>query len=365
MNPIEKDLKKILSQNIRISDTVENKLQDTYKMLPEKNARRKSLKTAAAALAVLCIALPVAAYASAKTEFFQAMFGNSTKKSNEVMQKEIDNGKGSKTTVTIPSKEYVPVDETEAEKILGEWVMDEPIQKKIGSHTLTIQNFVYDKNGALMYFTLEREGGVTALSGNQETNMAKGAFFTEESDFHFICETEKGIIGYSNIYVDTVKSIPDKMYCSAYILWGGQTLEDGDIPYLRLDTYPGPRKELDEDTEPTTEKIPLTDKAPIPMEVIDLREERYLEYSPISITVNMAKGFGLSADEAKDPYSLKYMAIRYKDGSVYVISDRENNIANDGYVLGSETYYKTIFNRLVNTDSIEEILVNDVRFPVE
>lgn len=363
MKQTEKRIKEILSQDIHIPDTVENRIQDTYKRLERKSpAGPKSFKTVAAALLILCIALPAAAYASAKTDFFQAMFGNSTKKSNDVIHKEVDNGKGGLTSVTIPSKEYVPVDETEAEKVIGEWVMDDPLEKKIGSHTLTVKNFVYDKNGALMYFTLEREGGVTALSGDQETNVAKGAFFTEGSDFDFTYETEKGVHGYGNIYVDTVKSTPDKMYCSAYILWV-DTLEDGDRPQLVFNTYPCPQKELTEDTGFTTEKISLTDKEPIPLKVIDWGEEGYLAYSPISLTVDMSKGSGLSEEQAQDPYYQEQLKIIYDDGNEYVISDTENNIENTGYVLGSGTYYKVMFNRLVNVDAIKEIIVGDLIFP--
>lgn len=363
MKQKEKRIKEILSQDIHIPDAVENRIQDTYRSLGGKKVSRpKNFKTAAAALAVLCIALPAAAYASAKTDFFQAMFGNSTKQSNDVIHKEVDNGKGGRTPVTIPSKEYVPVDEAEAEGAIGEWVMDEPIEKKVGSHTLSIKNFVYDKNGALMYFTLEREGGVTALSGDQETNVAKGAFFTEESDFYFTYETEKGVYGYENIYVDTIKGTPDKMYCSAYILWT-DTLEDGDRPQLVLHTYPCPRRELTEDTEFTTEKISLTDKEPVPLKVIDRGEEGYLAYSPISLTIDMSKGFGLAEEEAQDPYYQKQTKIVYEDGDEYVIFDE--NIDNSGYVLGSGTYNKVMFNRLVNVDEVKEIIVNDVIVPVE
>lgn len=365
MDQTEKRIREILSQDVQIPDLVQERILDTYEQLPAKKSRRpRQMRAAAAILALLCLALPAAAYASAKTGFFQAMFGNSTKGSHDVIHKMVDNGKGGQTAVTIPSKEYVPVDETEAERLIGEWVMDEPIVRTIGSHTLTLQNFAYDRNGALLYFTLEREGGVTALAGDEDTNQAKGATFTEEADFYFTYETQNGVYGYADIYIDTVKSTPDKMYASAYILWV-DPLKDGDIPCLALTTYPCPRKDLGEDTDYSDfpiKKIPLTDKGPIPTEVIDLGEQGYLEYSPISMTIDMARNFGLSAEEAQDPYNVRYLAIQYTDGSLYVIFDSAENIANDGYVLGSGTYYKTMFNRLVDTASIKEILVNDVSF---
>ncbi len=361
----EKDLRKIFKQNIQIPQETEKRIQDAYKMLPPPVSHRSRRQMpAAAVLALLCIALPVGAYASVKTDFFQAMFGNDTKQSSPVIQKEIDNGKGGTTAVTIPSREYVPVNEEKAEEILGAWLSDEPIERQIGSHTLSIQNFVYDKNGALMYFTLEREGGVTALRGDQETNLGKGAFFTEEADFYFICETEQGTLGFDNTYVDTVKSSPDKMYCSAYILWQ-RTLEDGDIPCLRLDSYPCPHKDLTENMEISTEKIPLTHKAPLPMNTVDLGDQGYLEYSPISLTVDMARRLGLSKEQAQDPYYLEHLEILYEDNSSYVIYDKDSHIENSGYALGRETCYATLYNRLADTEKIVKIIVNDVEFPVK
>ena len=83
----------------------------------------------------------------------------------------------------------------------------------------------------------------------------------------------------------------------------------------------------------------------------------------------MSKGMGLSEDEAQDPYYMKHMEIKYKDGSSYVVSDSEELIENSGYVLGLTggvgAWYKTVFNRLVDTDEIAEIIVNDVSFQVE
>lgn len=361
----DKNMRKILSQDIQIPQEVESRIQDAYEQLPKREFRRqRTLRPAAAALAFLCIALPVVTYASVKTEFFQAMFGNDAKPSNQAIHKEIDDGKGGKTAVTIPSKEYVPVNDEEAETAIGEWVSNESIERKIGSHILSIKNFVYDKNGALMYFTLEKEGGVTALRGDQETNLSKGASFTDEADFYFICETKKGVVGFDNIYVNTVKGSSDKMYCSTYILWE-HTLEDGDVPYLTLDTYPCPRSELTESTEIATEKIKLTDKEPVPTHVIDLGDQGYLEYSPISLVVDMAKGFGLSEEQAQDPYCLKHLEILYKDKSNYVICDKNNNIENSGYILGRESHYTTMYNRLVDVDAIEKIIVNGTEFPVK
>lgn len=362
MKQTERHMKEILSRDIHMSQTVDKKIMDTYHLLGKRKTRPKKNLGAAAAIAALCLVVPGVVYASSKTEFFQAMFGNTTKESHQAIPREVDTGKGYTTDVILPSQEYVPVDEAKAEEAIGPWVSEEPLEKQIGSHTLRIESFAYDQNGALMYFTLEREGGVTALFGDQESNMAKGASFTEESDFYFTYETEQGIGGFDNIYIDTVKSTPDKMFCYSYILWS-EPLSASDLPCLVLSTYPCPRKEVTEETPVETEKIKLTDKEPIPVNTVDMGENGYLEYSPISLSVDMSKGFGLSLEEARDPYYLTYLEIVYQDGSSYVVADTENNVANSGYVLGCDTYYKTMFNRLADVEAIQEIIVNDVRFP--
>lgn len=376
----EKKMRDVLGKEIIISDIVNERIQDTYRILEEepaysgkKSRRRKNLYTAAAAAVIICLGMPGVVYASVKSGFFEGMFGNETKKSTDVIHTEIDDGKDGKVAVDIPSKEYVPVDEEKAEKMLGQWVMDEPIVTKIGDHTLTVQSFAYDKNAAMMYFTLEREGGVTALSGDMNTNLSKGAFFTEDADFYFYVEAAKEIVGAENIYVDLEKSTEEKMYCSSYILWP-ESVKESALIELVIDKYPEPMRNMPSASgeeerawqeQIETERITLTDKGQIPVQCIDFGQDGYVEYSPVSICIDMSKGLGLSEEEAADPYYMKHLEIKYKDGSSYVVSDKEANIDNSGYTLGTDKEYKAAFNRLVETDQIEEIIVNDVSFPVQ
>lgn len=363
MRRSEEQMREILNREIQISDTVEKRIQDTYSMLgKEKKKYHKGRKLVAAAAAVLCLAVPGVAYASANPDFFQGLFGNETKKSTKAFDREIDDGKDGKVSVTIPSKEYVPVDTAKAEELVGKWLMNETITVNAGkSHTLNIEGFVYDRNGAMMYFTLEREGGVTAFAGDEDTNLTKGATFTDETDFYFGVETKKGVAGYENTYIDMEKSTSDKIYGYSYILWS-QPLKEDDVPQLKLDTYPCARKELSEKTEIKTESIKLTDKGQVPTEILDLGEKGHIEYSPLSLSVDMAKGFGLTEEQAEDPYYTTYVGIKYRNGDSYVVSDDENSVDNSGYTLGSGTWYKVMYNRLVDPEEISEIEVNGVKF---
>lgn len=274
--------------------------------------------------------------------------------------------------------------------------MDEPVVKQIGEHTLTIESFVYDSTGAVMYYTLERKGGVTALRGDEDTNVAKGAMFTDDVDFRFDVrcggkdEKEEDLIfAGDNTYVDLEKSTQERLYCTSYLLWS-ENLKEGDIPKLVITRYPDTLKELDKlrpdltgmskeeaadeslykeyneaMAKTETEVIDLSEKGQVPDKSIDLGADGHLVYSPIAIRVDMSKGMGLSGDETMDPYFMKYLEIRYKDGSSYIVSDSENLIENSGYVLGADVWYKTVFNRLVDTDEIAEIIVNDKSFPVK
>ena len=212
MRRSEKQIQEILGREIEISDTVNERINDTYKMLhtasrnqPASARRRKRSFFAAAAAAIACLIIPTAAYAAANSDFFDAMFGNTTKKSTPAVTKEIDNQKGGTTTVTFPSREYVSVDPEKARELVGGGAMDSPLEKQLGEHILRIENLIYDKNSAFMYFTLEREGGVTMLIGNEETNRSKGAYFNEDDLWMFNIETTEGTLYGSNIYIDTEK----------------------------------------------------------------------------------------------------------------------------------------------------------------
>lgn len=389
----EKEMKEILGQEIQISDTVDKRIQDTYKMLRakekrnQKAPRRRRFSYAAAAIAAAaCLVVPGAVYAAANLDFFDAMFGNSTKKSTPVIETEVDTGKKNEdgtpkmTSVTLPSREFVPVDPQQAQDLTGGGCLKDPVVEKLGDHTLTIENMVYDQNGAVITFTLERPGGVTMMIGGADTNVTKGAYLAEDITYAFSFETTGDIFAGKNIYVDTEKSTADKMCCTAYLLWSDK-LPDGVFPSLSIAKYPYPMKEMldkretmeeeewiklckefDEKTE--TKSTPLTDQPAIPVQKLD----GCISYSPISLGVDLSKSLGLSDADAYDPGRLTHLEIRFQDGSSYVVSDEENHIENSGYVLGGvgdpQTWYMTAFNRIVDINEIKEIVVNEKTFPV-
>lgn len=376
MKYTENEMKQILEQEIEIPKKVDERLQDTYSRIRTQNKTRtthakKSWRKITAAAAVAALTLTVtggtaaAAYLSEHTDFFQGMFGNTTKSSQEHTQVLADPDKDDGMMADLPGKEYVPVDEEKADALIGGNVTEVNITKEIGGHTLTIENIVTDGNGMLMSMTLEKPGGVTALYADDETNRTKGAYFSPESSFSFFIEDQNGIPSGEFMYVDTEKSTPDKYYIYDYMIWG--STESTPIqPRLHIYTYPVTLGELQEINETDTEKrdqievtedyVDLPQCENVPMQSLNQDDTWICSYSPISMSINMSAQ--APEEEAQDPYCIKYIELKYKDGTNYTIF-KQDELDNTGYICGVDTEFRLTYNRIVNPDDISQIIIND------
>ena len=373
----ERKMKDLFGKKVEISNEVEERLESTYEILRSrsKSETKKQYKfpkvTVAAITAVLMISTGV--YASIRSDFFEGMFGNTTKTSTPAKPVSIDDGKGGTVDVVIPSKEFVDVDEERAQELLGDYVLEEPIVKELGEHTLTVENFLYNELGGLMYFTLEREGGVTALAGNEDTNLDKGANFTDEADFYFNVEIGEQIVGHENVYVDMQQSTAEKMYCYSYFLWS-EEIDVQQKPYLLIKKYPCTKGEIDRmDAEEYSqmfenvveEKVNLTEQDAVPTKTLDLGEKGTLRISAFALAFDIPKMFGLSGLGASSTLNVKHVEVQYKNGESYVVEDQNENINNTGYVIGCDPYYKVAFNRLVDVENVKAVVINEITIPVE
>lgn len=373
----ERKMKDLFGKKVEISNEVEERLESTYEILRSrsKSETKKQYKfpkvTVAAITAVLMISTGV--YASIRSDFFEGMFGNTTKTSTPAQPVSIDDGKGGTVDVIIPSKEFVDVDEERASELLRNYVLEEPIVKELGEHTLTVENFLYNELGGLMYFTLEREGGVTALAGNEDTNLAKGVNFTDEADFYFNVEIGEQIVGHENVYVDMQQSTAEKMYCYSYFLWS-EEIDVQQKPYLFIQKYPCTRGEMDSMNEEeltkmwentVEEKVTLTEKEAVPTKTLDLGEKGSLRISPFAMAFDIPKMFGLSGLGASSTLNVKHIEVQYKNRESYVVEDQNENINNTGYVIGCDPYYKVAFNRLVDVENVKAVVINDIIIPME
>ena len=339
----------------------------------KKKAPRRFFMQAVAAAAA-CIVLPVVVYAAVThADFYRNAFGNAGRQSVEAHDEVMDNGKGGQLTVTYPEREYVPIDEEMAEALIGNKISSEPVEVQINDHTLTINSAVRDENAIVMEFTLSCETGVTALNYSKLDNEAKGAFRSEESTFSFRVDGTA-----ENIYVDLEKSTDTCLHCYYYgfFIFDGP-LADGKSPVLDITYADEPLDDIyaEEALDGATVESKIhEEQVVIPAEhTLDLLSFTsdaggVLELSPISLSIDMGKGLGLTNLDAYDPIHLSTMSIHYIDGSSYQVYDRDGNVDNTAYLCGGcgdeQTEIMLLFNRLIDPSKIDYVEVNGLIYNV-
>lgn len=377
----EKDMEQILKKDLVISSEVEEKMQKTYRRIQNENkgnsqkvkTRWRKLTTAAAILALALTATAgtaAASYLSEHSEFLQGLFGNSTKESVGARQIPVGANDGSTVNVDAPAKEYIPVDEEKADQLIGGHITEEQTVVQLGEHTLTVENYVTDGNAALVYFTLERKGGVTALYGDADTNNGKGAYFTDDADFYFTFTDQNGDFAADNMYLDVEKSTSEKYYLYSYLVWTAD--EDTEVrPQLVIDRYPMSRGKFNSLSGKENEKanasiereiLALPDSGTVDMKKLEQDGEWICSYSPISMNINML-AFAENKELASDPYCIDSIELKFRDGSSYVLYEKDK-IDNAGYTCGVGTEYRTAFNRIIDPDELSQIVINHERYAI-
>ena len=369
----EKELQDTLKKDVTISKETEKRMQETYAQIrrdtktSKKRGRKHTSMAAAAALAVILISGTTAgaAYISAHTDLLGNVFGQQSRTTKEAYDTVVDNGKGG-TTVTMPSREYVAVDEAQAEKLVEPYVEDLNITRKIGDYTLTIINNISDGNAGVLSLKLENPNGIKAIHADEGTNEAKGAYFTQDRDFYFYLEGADESLVADKMTIDSKKSSDTCYYLySSYVCSAKNT----NLKF-HLEQYGKPVSELkDNDMATQKEDIALgIGKMPLTSAVNPENNKEQFAYSAISLSLNLANGFGLDDEIQKedgqtfvDPYYLKKLVLKYKDGSEYTVLDE--NVDNTNYVCGemeNGDTIKIVFNRMVDWSQVETLVVNDV-----
>ena len=371
-----------ISEDHVFSEQYQREKRKVIRAHSKKKAPRRYFMQAVAAAAA-CIVLPVVVYAAVThADFYRNAFGNAGRQSVSAHEEVLDDGKGGHVTVTYPEREYVPIDEEMAEALIGSDISSEPVEVQINDHKLTINSAVRDENAIVMEFTLECETGVTALNYSELDNEAKGAFMSEESTFSFRVDGTA-----ENIYVDLEKSTETCLHCYYYGLFVFDgPLADGKSPTLDItyadeplvDIYmnePLDGSYMDESLDGTTDKSKIHEaQVAIPAEhtinLLTFTSDAggVLELSPISLSIDMGKGLGLTNLEAYDPIHLNTMSIHYTDGSSYQVYDKDGYVDNTAYMCGgcgaAQTEIMLLFNRLIDPSRIDSVEVNGLIYNV-
>lgn len=320
----------------------------------------------------------IAANAATNGELFGRLWGSLGKEqiaSHDEVVYEAE--KGTTYTVTYPQREYADMDPAKAEKLVGGSISTEPVVRKLGDTTLTVLSSIVDGNAAVVEFTLEREGGVNALTYSQLDNEAKGADFSDDADFYFDFKECSG-----SIIVDLEKSTEEKLYCYNYMKMDAWNEGERGLT-LETEQYPCTRGELfaaDDQAYADYMAQTKSDSISIPVKS-DLKKVEYVnaeggcvQVSPIALKLDAKVGLGLSEEEVSDPYNIYYISINYKDGTNYVVEESNCNdkhscdteIANTNYVCGGlDSQLTCVFNRLVDTDDIASVTVNETTYALK
>ena len=380
-----------ISEDHVFSEQYQREKRKVIRAHSKKKAPRRYFMQAVAAAAA-CIVLPVVVYAAVThADFYRNAFGNAGRQSVSAHEEVLDDGKGGQLTVTYPEREYVPIDEEMAEALIGSNISSEPVEVQINDHKLTINSAVRDENAIVMEFTLECETGVTALNYSELDNEAKGAFMSEESTFSFRVDGTA-----ENIYVDLDKSTETCLHCYYYGLFVFDgPLADGKSPTLDITYADEPLVDIymnepldgshmdesldgsymDESLDGTTDKSRIHEaQVAIPAEhtinLLTFTSDAggVLELSPISLSIDMGKGLGLTNLEAYDPIHLNTMSIHYTDGSSYQVYDKDGYVDNTAYMCGgcgaAQTEIMLLFNRLIDPSKIDYVEVNGLIYNV-
>lgn len=331
------------------------------------------VKVAAAAAAVV-VASPFVVNAAMGGELFNRLWGNEGKKNveshNEVViedGKYDDKGNPVSYEVTFPKIEYVAQDPEVAERLLAGKYTTEPVSTTIGDTTVTVETVVRDGMGIVAAYTVERAKGVNCYVYSQEENEAKGAFFNEDQNIMFGFQE-----GHGKIWVDLEKSTDTKLYCyeymtDSYTIFGAEfakPITDHITLYCVefTDTRTNIEKTLTEkgDTSYIKEEksivIPVADK--LDSKTFKSADGATVKISPIAMQWDSTGGKSPKGDDID---SVNKFTITYKDGTEYLVYD-DDKVASYGYISGTYNGFIVLFNRLVDTDNIAKITINNVDY---
>ena len=367
-----------------------------YRRLIKKAVKNKCragarrLSFAASAVAA-CLAVTVGVYAAVTHgEFFQRAFGNAVFQSVETQEVTLDDGEGGQYTVIYPEKDYHAADPVKAEEMIGEAVFDGPISVDVNDHTIIIESVVRDEQAIVMDFTITCGTGVKAFDLDEKNNQVKGQGWSMESSFFFDVE---GALG--DIYIDFDRSTETSVHGIYYGLFlTDGPLADGKAPVLSVGYSDGPRFGKPTEGPQSYNYAPLSYKTveipatkALERTAFTSQQGGYLDLSPIGLALDMARGLGLSGEEAVDPAYLKTITVEFEDGSVYQVFDREENLENYATLCGGGISYtreiledgtlgesvvthrntgiSLIFNHLVDTAEVKSVTVNGILYTAE
>ncbi|MDR3209645.1 MAG: hypothetical protein LBT36_03350 [Oscillospiraceae bacterium] len=321
-----------------------------------RHFRRGALIAAILALALSATAL--AAIGIQKYEspgvFFQSFFGNEGVTSGEGVVEYAENGQ---LKTNLPAWERVEVDETLADELIGGYINGYTETAAWENYTLSVEASLYDPatGTGLVYYSVENPDGFPGqwrFYGNGIVG-----FDYDHTDFDYYEMVWTDVNSPESQYLDSARSSDTKWYfCSYYIITGEQGFGNSDEIEVSLHRYdPAAKAGNLVSTTVLSIKIPVP-PADLPGALFSYNGAEAVTLSPIGIRVSSA-ALGL-----EDPDKIDYLALEYDDGSLYVVLDGDGFVDNSTYGLIPMSFDRITwtFNRLVDTNRVVRVLVNDM-----
>ena len=303
--------------------------------MPHKTTRR-GIKTLLVAAVIMSLLTVTAFAVGMHTGFIESAFGTG------VSSRE--------------GYERVNVDADLAENLIGQYIAQVGTVVELGDFTFTIDSAVMDQNGlACIRYTVENPNGLEA----------KNVYYAQRGEFPpytLVYETELGkILSDETLEDETLRSETRRTFVAYISPFAPVAADEGLVmeTTLWLDAEPaGPAAQVSIPAEAKVGALTFTGG--------NLRAS----VSPIGIEIEMPDAEailpqkGAQADPASPvptpdiSYNLKLNELRivYADGSEYVVIDGSSFNASKGSV--HDKTLRFVFNRLVDTDRIEALVIN-------
>lgn len=370
------------------------------------NAARNLSWKIAAAVAAVCVALPVGAYAAANhEEVFAAMFGDAVRQSTSQQTVTFDKGDGQTHSAIVPSRDYVAVDPEVAERVLGGALADAPQVIDAGSRQLTITSVVRSEHQMVVAYVLKDDPAAPTLSWDAHSNATKGACFADGAQLRWQYRTtavgsaaagllsggegtaaeasadglatvapasgseaaaeqpssgqaapsdagDYAVIG-SSLYVDPERSTADTLYCYDYLVFPDGIPADADIT-LTATWADGTVADADASAV-ETKTVTLATPSLASSTTLATADDQQLSLSPLGLVFDMTAV--ADQDSSRDPWCVKAITVHYQDGTSYEVWNGDENRENSMYALGANTNLDVAFNRLVDPAAVESVEV--------
>ena len=350
-------LYELFTREVEIPRSLDERLASCYEdvrrhsrkgaIMQNKHTKRygkRGVRTALILAAAVCV-LSVAALAVAHSGFFASVFGDGIPAS-EARDVNVYGEDGSVVkTEHYPAFDRAPVDEAEADSLVGDYVSAIGQSVTLNGYTVTVRACIVDENGI---------GAVTVDAEN-----ANGVQRAEDGSYPYLNfyftqgEGDAALFADDRSYIDEAASTETMLrYVCSFIL-DGAAKEDVTLHVSAWDGVTMDTETVDGEThefpryEEATITLPAAETVPASGHFTD--GELSASLSPVGLVL---RGWDNENGEMVE----KKLVLRYADGSEYTVKDEDLVSFAVAFMRDDGTCFA--LNRLVDVENVTEIFVS-------